>query len=129
MALLSQPAIMADFEYGDSVVQAVCAVHEVAIGGNANFRSEVCTGESGRHTRYDLFLRKSTGSGIETPEHDGGRFFLNGVHPVPVGVEREMPGPIARGRINEVHGSQGRVASHSQFPDVNTVLSRVGAYN
>src|SRR5262249_1986633 len=64
------------------------------------------------------------------PEHDGGRFFLNGVHPSAVGMEREVPGPIARGRVHEWYRSrsQGRVASH-QFPDVNPVLPRVGAHN
>ena len=131
MAYLSKPATVADRENPDSVVQAVCPVDEVAVRGNANFRSKVRTGESRRHTRDDLLWRKSSRSGIELPEHDGGRFFLNGVHPDPVGVEREVPGPIARGRVHEGYRSrsQGRGASRGQLPDVNPVLPRIGAQN
>ena len=46
-------------------------------------------------------------------------------------MEREVPGPIARGRVHEGYHSrsQGRGASQSQFPDVNPVLPRIGAHN
>ena len=101
MAYLSKPAIVADRENTDGVACAVCPVDEVAVGGDADFRSEVRTGESRRQTRDDLLCRKSSRSGIEMPEHDGGRFFLNGIHPHPVGVEGEVPGPIARGHARE----------------------------
>lgn len=101
------------------------------MGRNADFRSEVRTGESRRDTRDDLLWRQSSRSRIEMPEHDGRRFFLNGVHPDPVGVKREVPGPIARGRVHERYRgrSQGRGASQVQFPDVNPVLPHIGAHN
>src|SRR5437879_1659472 len=101
MAYLSKAAIVADGENADSVVQAVCSVDEVAVGGDANFRGEVRTGESRRHTGDDLLWRKISSCGVEMPEHDRRRFFLNGVQPDPIGVEREMSGSIARRRIHE----------------------------
>src|SRR5215831_19993328 len=46
-------------------------------------------------------------------------------------MEREVPGPIAWGRVHERcrSRSQGRRASQGQFPDVNPVLPRIGAEN
>src|SRR5262249_48435547 len=59
------------------------------------------------------------------------RFFLNGVNPDAVGVEGEVSGPIAWGRIREGYGrwSERRAASWGQFPDINPVLSRIGSQN
>jgi hypothetical protein len=56
---------------------------------------------------------------------------LNGVHPDPVGVEREVPGPIPQGRVHERYRSrsQGRGGSRGQFPDVNPVLPSIRAQN
>ena len=121
MAALSKAAIVADLENADGVVQAVCPVDEVAVGGHADFRGEVRTDETRRNARDDLLCRKRSRRAIEFPEHDGRRFFLNGVHPHPVGVEREVPGPIARWRAHEGCRcrSQGRGASLGQFPKVN----------
>src|SRR5215470_11593253 len=129
VAYLSKPAIVADRKNADGVACTVCPVDEVAIGGNADFRSEVGTGESRRHTRDDLLFGKRSRGGIETPEHDGGGFFLDGVHPNSVGVEREVPRPIARGGVHEGYRSrsQGRGGSEGQFPDVNPVLPRIRA--
>jgi hypothetical protein len=64
-----------------------------------------------------LFFRKSSRRAVETPEYDGGPFFLNGVHPDPVGVEREVPGPIAGGVVTKagVAGVRGGVAPTVSF--------------
>ena len=131
VAYASKRAIVADLENADGVARAVCPVDEVAVGGNADFRTEIRTGESRRQTRDDLLLRKTSRGRIENPEHDGGRFLLNGVEPGPVGVKREVPGPIARGHVYEGcrSRSQRRNGSRGQFPDVNPVLPQIGLQN
>src|SRR5215471_11168514 len=131
MAYLSKPPIAADRENADGIAQAVYPVDESAVGGNADFRGENGAYKSRRKARDLLQVRQASVGRIELPEDDRIAFLLYRVHPDPVGMEREVPRPVACGRVHEGYRSrsQGLGGSHGQFPDVNPVLSRIGANN
>src|SRR5215471_10801362 len=129
MAYLSKPAIAADRENADGVAQAVYPVDESAVGRNADFRGENGAYKSWWKARDLLHVRQPSVGRIELPEDDRIAFLLYRVHPNSVGMESEMPRPVARGRVHEWHRSRskGRGGSQGQFPDVNPVLSCICA--
>ena len=91
-----QPAVFADSEDPNAVVQAVARIDEPAISGNQYLGAEIAAGESGRQAGDGLPRCEPSRPGIVIEQDDVRAFFLNGIEPTSIRVEVEMPRPVSR---------------------------------
>lgn len=90
-----------DGENCDAVVEAVAGVEKFAVVGNENFGGEAAAGKMGWQRADGLTLGELAGLRIEVEERNGRAFFLDGVEPAGVWVEREMARAVAWGKFDE----------------------------
>src|SRR5207253_1962358 len=91
-----QPAVFADGEDPNAVVQAVARIDEPAISGNQYLGAEIAAGESRRQAGDGLPRGEPSLPGVVVEQDDVRGFFLNGIEPASIRVEVEMPRPVSR---------------------------------
>ena len=87
-----------------TVVKPVAGVNEPAVSRDQNLGTEVASRVSGRKRGNRPAGRQASRAAVVVEENDRRTFFLNAVEPLSVGVEVEMPRPVARGQ-----GDRGRI--------------------
>src|ERR1051326_853270 len=85
-------------KYPNAVVQTVAGIQEPAIARQHNLRAEVAPGEARRQAGDGLPWRETPLCPVVIEEDDIGAFLLDRIAPVSVGVEREVPRTITRGK-------------------------------
>ena len=112
-----QVAVRADGEDPDAVVQPVARIDESPVGRDQDLGAEVAAGESGRQGGDRLPRGQPPRRGIVVEQDDGRALLLDGVEPSAIGMEMEMPRPVAgrqRDRVRFIrsqHALSGRRTS------------------
>src|SRR5439155_26411084 len=122
----SQPAVVADGEDPNAVVQAVAGIDEPAISGDQDLRAEIAAGESVRQGGDRLPRGEPSFRGIVIEQNNVRAFLLNGIEPASIGLEVKMPRPVSRwqrngGRI--VRTEQARLLV--KLPDKDLIQAQI----